>query len=152
MSVVKGKRTPTDSKLETAERFKMLCNYTLTICKNEKHFPKRNRWLLTAPIVKASVDAFAYVRRANAVEVVAYRDYELRREYQIKAKTEIEVLLGLIEIAYATLGTLDGDQVEYWTAVAEGAAAILSRWRDADRRRYKAMLEAKGQWKKDDNA
>lgn len=88
MSVVKGKRTPTDSKLETAERFKMLCSYTLTICKNEKHFPKRNRWLLTAPIVKSSVDAYAYIKRANAVEVVTYRDYEQRREYQIRAKAE----------------------------------------------------------------
>ena len=70
MSVAKGDRKESSSNLETAKMLKGLCVYTIQICKNEKNFPKRDRWILTAPIVKCAVKAYAKVLEANAITVV----------------------------------------------------------------------------------
>ena len=61
MSVAKGDRKETSTNLETAKMLKGLCVYTIQICKNEKNFPKRDRWILTAPIVKCAVKAYQKV-------------------------------------------------------------------------------------------
>lgn len=49
MSVPVGKRT--ESKLEVQTRAKELAWYTVSICGNEKVFPKRDRWAITNRIV-----------------------------------------------------------------------------------------------------
>ena len=38
MSVVKGDRSPTEEKFETGAKYKELCGYTVTTCKNETIF------------------------------------------------------------------------------------------------------------------
>ena len=108
MSVPKGKRT--EGKLQVLVELQALCTYTIQICKNEKNFPKRDRWILTQHIVKLAVEAYTLARRANAVRVMTMEDYKLRRSYQIQCKSSLEALLGLIDIAYMTLG-LDGQRV-----------------------------------------
>lgn len=137
MSVVKGDRSPTEEKFETGAKYKELCGYTVTTCKNENYFPKRNRWLLTQPIVNMAVKAYANIKKANSINVASHEDYKLRRKYQIKAMAQTEAMLGLIEIASLTLDGLSGDRVEYWTSLIVGCETMLTKWRDADRRRYK---------------
>ena len=112
MSVPKGART--EGQLQVMIELQALCIYTIQICKNEKNFPKRDRWILTQHIVKHAVDAYSLARQANAVRVSTMEDYKLRREYQLRCRTSLEALLGLIEIAYMCLG-LDGSRVEFWT-------------------------------------
>ena len=96
MSVPKGART--EGQLQVMIELQALCTYTIQICKNEKNFPKRDRWILTQHIVKHAVDAYSLARQANAVRVSTMEDYKLRREYQIRCRTSLEALLGLIEI------------------------------------------------------
>lgn len=138
MSVPKGCRT--EGKLQVLTDLQALCVYTIQICKNEKNFPKRDRWILTAHIVRHAVDAYSYARQANAVRVATMEDYKLRREYQIRCRTSLEALLGLIEIAYTTLN-LSGDRVEFWTKSVIGAEEKLSAWRSSDRKRYRDILK-----------
>ena len=78
-------------------------------------------------------------RQANAVRVVTMEDYKLRREYQVRSKTSLEALLGLIEIAYMSLG-LEGSRVEFWTKSVMSAESKLAAWRNSDRKRYKHLL------------
>ena len=138
MSVPKGKRT--ESKLQVLVELQALCSYTIQICKNEKNFPKRDRWILTQHIVKLAVEAYTLARKANAVRVVTMDDYRLRRGYQIQCRSSLEALLGLIDIAYMAL-QLDGQRVEYWTKCVMSAEEKLSAWRTSDKKRYKNILE-----------
>ena len=137
MSVPKGCRT--EGKLQVLTDLQALCVYTIQICKNEKNFPKRDRWILTAHIVRHAVDAYSFARQANAVRVATMEDYKLRREYQIRCRTSLEALLGLIEIAYISLN-LSGDRVEFWTKSVVSAEEKLSAWRSSDRKRYRDIL------------
>lgn len=139
MSVVKGDRKESSSNLETAKMLKGLCVYTIQICKNEKNFPKRDRWILTAPIVKCAVKAYAKVLEANAITVVKLDDYMMRRKCQIQARKKLKAMIGLVEIAYTTL-SLEESRLEYWTGYIKGCMDILSKWRAADRKRYAKQL------------
>lgn len=139
MSVAKGDRKESSSNLETAKMLKGLCVYTIQICKNEKNFPKRDRWILTAPIVKCAVKAYAKVLEANAITVVKLDDYMMRRKCQIQARKKLKAMIGLVEIAYTTL-SLEESRLEYWTGYIKGCMDILSKWRAADRKRYARQL------------
>ena len=138
MSVPKGDRKR--GKLEVLVMLNALCTYTIQICKNEKNFPKRDRWILTQPIVREAVDAYANARKANAIRVVTMDDYRLRREYQLKTRCNIEALMGLIEIAYTCL-SLEPERVEYWTGIAIQAEEKLAAWRAGDRKRYAELFK-----------
>ena len=144
LSVVKGNRAETAKNLEAANAARALCVYTITICKSEKNFPKRNRWLLTQPIVEQSVKAYTHIRKANAIKVVAWDDYKLRRKHQIKARTCCEALLGLIDIAYEVLGE-NGVNIEHWVKLTTQAENILAAWRASDRKRYKELKDIPAQ-------
>ena len=139
MSVAKGDRKDSSCNLETARTMNGLCVYTIQICKNEKNFPKRDRWILTAPIVKCAVKAYAKVLEANAIVVVKLDDYMMRRKCQIQARKKLKAMLGLIEIAYTTL-SLEDDRLEYWTGYVKSCLELLSKWRAADRKRYAKQL------------
>ena len=80
MAVVTGKRG--ENELEVMTRAKELAAYTLNICKQEKHFPKRDRWILTQPIVREALDACTCIRRANAVNVCTREEYLYRHLQQ----------------------------------------------------------------------
>ncbi len=140
MAVVKGDRSKTSEKLETAEMLKGLCVYTIQITKNEKNFPKRDRWIMTQPIVHEAIKAYTHARKANAVEVVTMEDYKERRAHQVKCRGCLEALINLIEIAQITL-SLEEERVAYWTEYAMNCENMLKAWRASDRKRYKAKLE-----------
>lgn len=142
MSVPKGCRT--ESKLQVLVELQALATYTIQICKNEKNFPKRDRWILTQHIVKLAVDAYALARKANAVRVVTMEDYKLRRGWQVECRSSLEALLGLIEIAYLAL-PLESERVEFWTRSVMSAEEKLTAWRNSDRKRFRDLIT-------DDNA
>lgn len=65
MSVIKAKRS--EGKLQVLIQANNLCVYTVQICKNEKYFPKRDRWIMTQHIVHEALDVLCCIKRANAV-------------------------------------------------------------------------------------
>ena len=139
MSITTDNRTPTEPKFETGEAFKALCVYTIQVCKNEKNFPKRDRWLLTQEVVKAAVKAYGHVIEANAIEVRTMEDYKLRREHQIKARAKLKKLNAYIEVAMLAL-SLEASRNNAWQGYIGKCHDLLRNWRDSDRKRYKQTL------------
>ena len=142
MSVVKGEREPGSDNLVTEDLARGLCVYTIQICKNEKNFPKRDRWILTNEIVQCAVKAYGKIREANAIVVKTEEDYKLRRQDQIKARKKLKRMEGLVEIAGDVL-SLEEDRVEYWGNYIRQTLALLSKWRESDRKRYAKQLSSK---------
>lgn len=138
MSVIKAKRQV--GKFEVLTKAREMCAYTITMCKTEKHFPKRNRWLLTQPIVNEAIAVFTCIRKANAVKVVEKEDYVYRRGQQVEAFAHAEALLGLIDIAYTELG-IESRCIEHWTGLIIEVEEKLKGWRKSDRDRYKSIRE-----------
>ena len=133
MAVIKAKRK--EGELEVLVKAKELCKYTLDMCKAEKHFPKRDRWILTQKIASEAIDTYGCIRKANAIRVTERCDYELRRTYQMEAYAHTDTLLGLIEIA----SVMDNVCInaEHWTGLADEVQKRMLGWRKSDRERYK---------------
>ena len=137
MSVIKAKRS--EGKLEVLTQANNLAAYTVQICKNEKYFPKRDRWIMTQHIVHEALDVLCCVKRANAVNVVTMEDYISRRAQQVEAFSHAEALLTLLDVAYITL-SIENDRIEFWTGMIVSVENLLKKWRESDRRRYKNIL------------
>lgn len=138
MSVLKSQRGT--GRFEVITKAIALADYTITICKNEKNFPKRDRWIITQKIVNLAIDIVADIRKANDVHVVEPSDYYYRRQLQIQARANCEALLTLIDISYRNLH-LESDRVEYWTGLVVHVENLLSKWRESDRKRYGKNLK-----------
>ncbi|CVI72311.1 hypothetical protein NDGK_02515 [Clostridiales bacterium CHKCI001] len=133
MSVIKAKRQ--EGKLSVLVKAREMCVYTITICKNEKNFPKRDRWILTQPIVSEALAIMSCIRRANAVNVETKEDYIYRRQQQIEAYSRCEAMLTLMEIAYKVL-SIDSERIECWTGLVVETESLLQRWKRSDKERY----------------
>jgi hypothetical protein len=138
MSVPVGKRSK--SKLEVYVKALELAKYTLLICGNEKHFPKRDRWMVTNKIVESVIDVAKNISMANSIRVSIRADFELRRKLQTSALSSTSGLLTLIELAYVKYN-LDGDRVLYWTGLVTDVQTLLRSWRNSDLQRYKHLME-----------
>ena len=133
MSVPEGKRT--ESKLEVQTRAKRLALYTVSICGNEKVFPKRDRWAVTNRIVSTALTIMEEVDVANDIYVSTKGDFELRRKSQTIALSHTARLLGLMELAYVKYG-IDGKRMQYWTQEVFDTRELIKKWRQGDKNRY----------------
>ena len=129
MSVVKSKQSV--GKLVAVTKSRELAEYTLKICANEKTFPKRYRWCLTAKIVDSAMNINNGVNMANSVFVRDDADYLLRKQYQTRALAETYALLSMVDIAYRTY-SLETARVEYWTRLIYDVQNIIRNWRKAE--------------------
>lgn len=135
MSVVKSKQT--EGKLLVVTKARELAAYTIKICSNEKNFPKRYRWCITAKIVDCAIDVSSSVNAANSIYVNNdnKKDYQLRRQYQTKALAETYALFSMIDIAYSVFG-IESKRIEYWTRLVNEVQVLLRNWRKSDYDRY----------------
>lgn len=133
MSVPVGKRT--ESKLEVQTRAKELAWYTVSICGNEKVFPKRDRWAITNRIVGTALTIMEEVDVANDIFVSTAGDYELRRKSQTIAYSSTAKLLGLMELAYLKY-SIEGNRIAYWTSLVVEVRALIQKWRKSDKDRF----------------
>ena len=117
-----------------------LCVYTLSILKNEKVFPKSQRWLLTSKIASEAVDLMTCVRRANAVLLCpgpeGERDYRYRRAQQIEAHSHVGALLSLIDVAYQ-INHIEERRIRHWTGLVVDTDQKLKSWMRSDKERMK---------------
>lgn len=134
MSVIKSKRK--QGRLVVLTKAIELATYTVATCRNEKYFPKRDRWLLTQHIVREAVDVLCCIRRANAVRPATPEASAYRRDQQIQAHAHAEALLTLLEIAYGTLNVETG-RIEHWTGLVLEVETLLQAWRKSDQNRTK---------------
>ena len=117
-----------------------MCAYTIQICKNEKNFPKRDRWILTQPIINEALSIMSCIRRANAVRVEVKEDYMYRRSEQVKAYSHAEAMLTLMDIAYVSLG-IESHRIEHWTGLVLEVEKLVQKWRRSDKARYKEFID-----------
>lgn len=139
MSVPKSKRGK--SELEIVTKANQLSTYTIHICSNEKCFPKRYRWCITAKIVDSAVEISKLINMANAVyvnpnSVHKAEDWSLRRGYQVQALANTYSLLTMMDIAYRTFG-IDGSKMKHWTELVMNVQTLLRSWKKSDEQRYK---------------
>jgi len=137
MSVPKSKRGHSD--LEVVTKANELAEYTIHICSNEKNFPKRYRWCITAKIVDAAIDISRYIIMANSIFVKDADDYRLRKSYQNQALANTYSLLSMMDIAYKTFG-IEGDRMNHWTGLVINVQSLLRSWRKSDAERHKELI------------
>lgn len=137
MSVVKSKQS--EGKLLVVTKSRTLAEYTLRICANEKNFPKRYRWCLTAKIVDSAMNISNGVNMANSVYVRDETDYMLRKRYQTQALAETYALLSMIDIAYHAYN-LETARVEYWARLIYDVQNLIRNWRKAEIEKHDKMM------------
>lgn len=137
MSVVKSKQS--EGKLLVVTKSRALAEYTLRICANEKNFPKRYRWCLTAKIVDSAMNISNGVNMANSVYVRDETDYMLRKRYQTQALAETYALLSMIDIAYHAYN-LETARVEYWARLIYDVQNLIRNWRKAEIEKHDKMM------------
>ena len=137
MSVVAGKRGEGDLKVITVSGD--LCDYTLQITSNEKHFPKRYRWNITNRILQITFDIDDHIIYANSVYVREGDGSLLRRQtHQLEALELTNVLLRNIDRAYRRLG-IDSDRIEFWTGQIKELQRLIRGWYRKDKERYESI-------------
>ena len=137
MSVVAGKRGEGDLKVITVSGD--LCDYTLQITSNEKHFPKRYRWNITNRIVDITMQIDDHLIYANAVYVRPDDGSLLRRQqHQLQALELTYVLLRNIDRAYRRLG-IESSRIEYWTGIIRNLQRLIRGWYTKDKERYESI-------------
>lgn len=133
MSVRKGDRA--EGKLQVLNKARELKKYSLTIVKNDKHFPKSTRWLYAYPIVNEVRAACTCIRHANSVYVTNDEDYKYRHLEQVKAHASLDALLDPINDAYDA-NYITGNQVEHWTGLVLQTDDLLKSWTKSDKEKY----------------
>ena len=126
MSVIKAERK--EGELQVLLQARSLCIYTIQICKSEKIFPKRNRWIITNDIAELAKRILFDVKCANAIRIDSEENRRKRLDLQEDARLNAEALLEMITVAYEAIG-IDADRVEYWTSEIVRFEQLLSRWK-----------------------
>lgn len=115
------------------------CVHTLTVCKSEKNFPKRDRWILTNRIIDAANGILQCCIMANNINVKTASDYELRRQYQMQAKGHAMNQLALMRLAFEVLSLEISE--EHWIQLVDDVITLLTGWMDSDRRKHDHLLK-----------
>ena len=129
-----------ESKMKAQRAALELASYTLTICKNEKQFPKRDRWLLTSEIVHEALNVYRHVRKGNKIRVETADDYKRRRRHQKQALEAVDCLLGLIALAAGVL-PLENTRLERWTGLCLEAEKLIVGWQRSDAQTHGHLLK-----------
>lgn len=136
MAVPEGKRT--ESQLAFQTKAIELADYTTTICKNEKVFPKRDRWMITNRIIDKVVTILECTYEANDVYVATKDDYLERRELQKKARQATSSLLALMALAHEKY-PLGSKRMEHWTKLVKEERNLILKWMKSDKDRFKNL-------------
>lgn len=130
MSVRVGDRS--EGKLQVLCAAKDLCKYTRQVCKNEKVFPKSQRWIMTQKIVNESLDAMTCIRRANTARLDQDEEKVYRKAQQMEARCHLDALLSLIDLAYEAFG-IETYRIEHWTELVQATLLLLKAWSKSEK-------------------
>lgn len=133
MSVPKSLRG--ESKLEVFVKVEKLACYTLHICNNENHFPKRYRWCLTSKIIDSVLEIHCLITKANAIYVKDESDYKIRKSYSKMALSETYSLLSMLDIAF-NMFKVESNRIEFWTTLVMEVQSLIRRWIESDEKRH----------------
>lgn len=149
MSAVKiSKRSKSNEEAVVAAR--ALAIYTITICSNEKNFPKRHRWSITNKIVETVIEIIQEVYQARALgssksNKNRFKDYgifllqerkekdelkirqQLQQEHIEEAKALLFSFIGLVDISYEIFD-IEEKRIKYWMSLVDKVKKGLDYW------------------------
>lgn len=126
--------------MDLIDASKDLLSYTFDRVRDEKIFPKAQRWLLAKNVWDCAVGARSCIVRANAIRVETRTEAEDRLSLEKEAIGYLDTLETLIDLANIK-GLISDKRMEYWEGLVEATMKPLKGWLKSDRRRYRSFLE-----------
>jgi len=134
MSVPESKRA--EGELKVIVKSRALTARTLTVCSNEKHFPKRLRWCYTAHICAECNGMYSAVVKANSVYVSTEEDARLRIGYWREAYAFSASLAAYIDLALE-LSDVKLDTIRSWRVDLEEVRNLIRSRINSETRRFR---------------
>lgn len=135
MSVIKANRSV--SQMEFLHMARELEIYTIKKCTN---FPKRYRPLFTQYLTESSYRVYDYVVMANSVYPQNQHEAQIRRDYLLKARSQLRSMISQLEVAQQ-LFELPDNVMEYWVGLIAQELDLLKGVLSKDSARYKNLKE-----------
>lgn len=133
MSVQQSHRKePTEMNVIT--KAKDVFKHSRIMIRTEKHFPKKERFMLVKDIYEYSKEIVVKLLAANDMILAVEGQRELRLRYQLEAVTACKKLMFLVEQAYEE-NYISGDSCAYWTQMITDVKNMTLAWNRKDRQR-----------------
>ena len=133
MSVQQSHRKePTEMNVIT--KAKDVFKHSRIMIRTEKHFPKKERFMLVKDIYEYSKEIVVKLLAANDMILAVDGQRELRLRYQLEAVTACKKLMFLVEQAYEE-NYISGDSCAYWTQMICDVKNMTLAWNRKDRQR-----------------
>ena len=135
MSVIKSQRN--ESEMEFVNNARKLQIHTIKKCVN---FPKRYTFYVSQPIANCATRIYEDVKCANSLYPTNQHEVQMRRDYLLRANSELNSLVSQIEVAQELFG-IDGDAMKFWMDIIEFEIRLVKGTLKKDRERYKDLPE-----------
>ena len=131
MSVPKGQRTTSEIQfLYTARELQL---HTIRKCVN---FPKRYTFYVSQHLVACATRIHEYVKIGNSIYATNAHEAQLRIDYFIKAKAEVNNIVSQIEVA-CELFEIDDKAMIYWMELVKKENELLKGLLRSERAKLK---------------
>ena len=135
VSVIKSKRNV--SQMEFLHKARELEIYTIKKCIN---FPKRYTFHFTQFLTESSVRIYENVKKANSVFPQNQHEAQMRRDYLLRARCELQSMISQLEVAQEIFG-LPENVMEFWVGLIAQELDLLRGVLSNDSSRYKNLRE-----------
>jgi len=133
MSVQQSHRKePTE--MNVISKAKDVFKHSRLMIRTEKHFPKKERFMLVKDIYEYSKEIVVKLLAANDLILSVEGQRELRLRYQLEAVTACKKLMFLVEQSYEE-NYISGDSCVYWTQMITDVKNMTLAWNRKDRQR-----------------
>lgn len=119
------------SEMNVITKAKDLCKHSRNLLRNEKHYPKRERFQLVADIYQCSMTIVMKLIAANDMLLTVEEQKHLRLLYQQEALTACKQLLFLIEISFDDK-YISSDTCIYWSKMVIDVRNMTAAWHRKD--------------------
>lgn len=133
MSVVKSERT--QSTMEFLDNAHKLYIYTVQQCVN---FPKRYTFYVSTEIAKTAGDILVSLKSGNSIYPRNAHEVQVRRDWFMKAYTQIQSLISLINAAHEMFG-ISGKTMHRWMEMISIETNLIKGVLEADKKRFKHL-------------
>ena len=135
MSVPRAARN--ESEMEFLHNARALLEFTLRRCKK---IPKRFTFTLNTRIVETAWGIHDAVMEGNSTYPTNAHEVQVRRDHFLRAKALLHTLIGQIEMA-GKFAPIDGETMREWVSLISKEIGLIKGVLDADKRRYKYLLQ-----------
>ena len=133
MSVVKSERT--QSTMEFLDNAYKLYIYTVQQCVN---FPKRYTFYVSTEIAAVAGDILVSLKSGNSIYPRNAHEVQVRRDWFMKAYTQIQSLISLINAAHEMFG-ISGKTMQKWMEMISIEANLIKGVLETDKKRFKNL-------------